>query len=84
MQTPEFNKLISNQDAKWAQLPPRDMYQEKLTKEELRKEIEYNEEPVPVEIRKEIYEMVTRMKKEGHQLRVIKKAVATKFNIEVV
>jgi hypothetical protein len=99
MQEPEFEKLISNQPAKWAEMfiskspekiPDTNDPTFKLTLipgesiEEQRDKIKSNEKPIPLEISDAIHKFVKEERKKGSSERAIRRAVKRKWNIYVV
>lgn len=91
MQSPEFNKMMEGQQAKWADLSGltgkeiKDvLFNKNVPVEEKREEIAKQEVPIPIEIRNQIDKFIADHQKLGTKNRTIRRMVKRKFNIVVV
>lgn len=90
MQSPEFNKLMSNQQAMWAELGAEKAFLKQALKsddisvDEKRQEIAKEEVPIPDHIQAEINKFINQQKELGIKNRTIRRMVMRKWNIKVV
>ena len=89
MQSPEFDKLMKNQQAMWAELGDKPNLTRLLKGDELsvvekQQEIAKEETPIPQEIQSAIHKFIEEQKKLGTKSRTIRRMVKRKWNIEVI
>lgn len=79
-----LNEMLNNNKVVKKRTEDSDLENNEITKEEIRQEIEKNEEEIPVELTTEMHLFIKSLQDKGLSKRNIRRAFERKFNVKIV